>query len=370
MEKEVTGFGVTEREFHILRDLYTYRAMTTTQIKKKYFPDTKQAVNYVLNKLRKRKMIKSNIFSGSRGRGKKGLSYHRITETGLECLIRYGMPVEGQIQNLYVKPSHLHYLLLANEVMAELTKAGWQVWDSRKTKKEFNMDQRMNIHGLLINPKGKQYGYYVMENNVLPQTLGKVIAEIRDNNDFIKNFIIFTRGKGSYDRFIDYALNPPDKREGKRIIQQKPLYTGSDLKLISLKMGLGLYSKYPTRDKWIQALAEHIGFHVISDISESGDNGIGDTGRNGTVKQPTRQSFPTIIRHNGEEKYFVDLTDTDLTLVSKINNYNEHSFKLENNRKVLVTTFNDKQKEVLNLYNQNIELLQFKAEDYFNELLT
>src|SRR5690606_22659852 len=116
------------------------------------------------------------------------------------------------------------------------------------------------------------------------------------------------------------------------------------------------------------ALAQHIGFQVISEISDSGDNGIEGTGRDGTVKQHSRQSFPTIIQHNGEEKYFVDLTDTDLTLVSKLNSYNEHNFRMENKRRVLITIYNDVQEQFLDSSNRNLEIARLKGND-FNLLL-
>jgi Replication-relaxation len=368
MEKAAYDMGVTEREFHILSDLYNYRALTTDQIRRKYFSDSKYAVDYVLKKLRQRKMIRSNTLRGSRDK-RKGYSYHRITEQGMECLARRGMMINDHAGNLYVKPNYLPYVLLANDVMVDLTKAGWEVWDSRKVKREYNLDKGKQIHGLLIAPNGKKYGYYTMAKGIMINNLAKIITEIRDTHEYIGNFIVFSKGKGSHDQFIKYATDPPAKREGGKMIAQKPLYIGYDLKVLPMKLGIGILSKYPTREKWIRALARHIGFEVISDISESADNGIEGTGRNGTVRQHSRQSFPTIIRHKGEEKYFVDLTDTNLTLVSKINSYNQHDYILENKRKVIVTIFDEQQKEILNLDNPNIELLLLNANDY-NKLMS
>lgn len=363
MEKGAFDMEVTEREFRILSDLYNYRALTTNQIRRKYFVDTKYAVDYVLKKLRQRKMIRSNTLKGSRHK-RKGYSYHRITEVGMECLARNGMTVNDHAGNLYVKPNYLPYVLLANDVMVELSVAGWEVWDSRKVKREYNLDKSMQIHGLLIDPDGKRYGFYTMAQGIMINNLAKIVAEIRDTHQYIGNFIVFSKGKGSYEQFLDYATNPPYKREGSRMIAQKPLYTGYDLKVISLKLGLDLYRNYPTRNKWIMALAGHIGFKVISDVSESSDNEIGGTGRNGTVKLHSRQSFPTIIRHNGEEKYFVDLTDTNLTLVSKINSYSEHDYNLEGKKKILVTIYNHQQESVLDLNNPRIEMFRLSGSDY------
>ena len=71
---------------------------------------------------------------------------HRLTETGLECLARHDER-EASPQ-LYVRPNQMHYLTMANDVMVDLTLAGWEVWDSRKVKREYNLDKKMNISGL------------------------------------------------------------------------------------------------------------------------------------------------------------------------------------------------------------------------------
>ncbi|HEY4550917.1 MAG TPA: hypothetical protein VIG98_11670, partial [Bacillus sp. (in: firmicutes)] len=94
-----------------------------------------------------------SVYKGSRGKGKKGHTVHRLTETGLECLARHGMSVEVQSPQLYVRPNQMHYLTMANDVMVDLTLAGWEVWDSRKVKREYNLDKKMNISGLLSTSK-------------------------------------------------------------------------------------------------------------------------------------------------------------------------------------------------------------------------
>jgi DNA-binding PadR family transcriptional regulator len=307
-----------DRDLNILLDLYNFRALTTEQIKEKFFPTTKFYVNKVLHNLRKDGFISSNILKGSR-KNKKGISYHRLTENGLECLAVNGKSVNGQIQNLYVKPSQLHYILLANELMVDLSVSGWEVWDSRRLKKEYNLDIRMNILGLLIAPDGRKYGFYIMEDGILPKTIGKIQAEIRDNFNKVKDYIIFANGLGSYDSFISRAINPPTKFVDNKLLQQKPLSTGYELKIMPFDLGKKLCSTYTTKMSWLVKLSKHYGFEVLST----------------SIIYP-RQTFEIIIRYKGEEMYLADLVESDLTELHKINSYSENSYQWENCRKILI----------------------------------
>lgn len=324
--EEVTfdGLIVSEKELNVLRDLYHYRLLTTEQIKMKHFSDSKYYVDRALYRLRNRKIIMSSVYKGSRGKGKKGHTVHRLTETGLECLARHGMSVEVQSSELYVRPNQMHYLTMANDVMVDLTLAGWEVWDSRKVKREYNLDKKMNISGLLINPEGKRFGYYTLDSAVTIQTLGKIQAEIKDNYPRINNFIIFTKGQRSYEQFMEYSFNPPNKRVANRLIEQKPIYTGYDLKVVSSRTGRRLLQKYPSKSEWTHALANHLDFEVISET---------------LAENETRQSFPTVVKYKGEEMYFVDLLDSDITQIRHIQNYSNHDHQWEQ-RKLLVTSYN------------------------------
>jgi hypothetical protein len=86
MMEEVTfdGLIVSEKELNVLKDLYHYRLLTAEQIKTKHFSDSKYYVDRALYRLRNRKIITSSVYKGSRGKGKKGHTVHRLTETGLE----------------------------------------------------------------------------------------------------------------------------------------------------------------------------------------------------------------------------------------------------------------------------------------------
>lgn len=339
---------LSDKKINILKDLYHYRAMTTEQIKSKYFPNSKQYVNKVLHELRRDNFISSKTLSGSR-KNKKGLSYHYLTEPGLECLGRHHISVDGHVQNLYVKPSQLNYILLANELVVHLEKSGWEIWDSRRFKKQYNLDSRMNILGLLIAPDGRRYGFYVMEDGILSTTLGRIHAEIRDFYPKIKNYIIFSKGAASYNEFVNKALNPSPKRVGNKVVSQFPIITGYELKVLPFRVGKLFYKAFPTRKDWIATLLNYFGFEIISDRNERNNNGnIGVTRGSGASSITlARQTFDTIVRYKGEEMYFADLTESDLTLLQEINAYNENDYLRENNRKLLVITLSVFQQEWL-----------------------
>ena len=94
------------------------------------------------------------------------------------------------------------------------------MWNSRRVKKKYNLDDRMNILGVLISPKGEQYGFYVTEDGIYSNTLGKIQSEIKMNHSIINNYIVFARGQNAYNEFVKRAMD-----------EEKPLNTGHKLKI-------------------------------------------------------------------------------------------------------------------------------------------
>lgn len=309
-----------DREIAILNDLYDYRVMTTNQIKKRHFtPNQYRYADNVLWKMRKNKLIKSSTLKGSR-KGKKGFSYHRLTETGLEHLAKCGRSVEGQ-SSLYVKPRQVPYLLMLNDLVVELGDE-WEIWDSRRVKKEYNLDSRMNIQGLAISPDKKKYGLYVLDKNVTEQTIGKIHSEIKANAGIgINDFMIITKGGGSYHEFIKQAITPKKTKAnpfGKR------LYTGHAIKVYPYGLFILKAQMNRTESEWIRKLCAYYGFKIRSMEIPDGE----------------RQSFPVIVEYQGKEMYLVDITDSDLNKYYKVKEYNDspNSRRWENNRRVLAIT--------------------------------
>lgn len=281
---------LSDRENAILNDLYEYRVMTTEQIKKIHFDNKGYYVNKVLMNMRKRKLIKSSILKNSR-KGKKGFSYHRLTETGLEYLSRYDMSVEGQ-SSLYARPKQVAYLLMVSDLVAELTNTDWEIWDSRKVKKEYNLDKRMNIQGMAITPDKKKYGLYILAENSSVQTIGKIQSEIEANAILLHDYLIIGKGKNSFVEFTNKAVEPLTTNENAK---PTSLNTGYAIKVYPYTPFITKAKAFRTENEWIKKLCNYYGYKIKSmDFIEN------------------RQSFPIIIEHNGKEWYFVDLTDSDL----------------------------------------------------------
>ncbi len=291
---------VSDKELSIMQDLYNYRVMTTEQIRKRHFNNSGTYVNKVLWKMRNKGYVKSNILKNSR-KNKKGYAYHRLTETGVECLVKHDTSVEVQ-SNIYVKPKQVPYLLMTNDLVVDLTNTEWEIWDSRKVKEEYNLDQRMNIQGLLISPDKKRYGLYVMSNRSSLKTIGKIQSEIKANADLLlHDYIIVTQGLDSYKEFISRAVETVQNNGQKK----EPLLTGHAIKLYPYKPFITKASVYNSEIDWIKKLCKHYGYELKSTAIPEGE----------------RQSFPFIVEVQGKEYYLVDLTDSDLQKYNDIEVY-------------------------------------------------
>ncbi|RPF57033.1 replication-relaxation family protein [Aquisalibacillus elongatus] len=328
-----------KKRLSILEDLVRYRALTTTQIKQRYFGGKGYHINNVLLGLRKKGYIKSRILKGSR-EGKKGYSYHRITNKGIELLLDHGKELNViDVKDLYLRPTQLKYVLVANDIMMMLSNYGWKANDSRDVKQKYKIDRRSNILGELESPDGKQFGFYVFEHNSDMRTIARIQSELKSNLGKIKNYLFFTKGQQSFEKFLQYG-------------HKTNLATGNDLKLISLKMGVELLSKFPTEQSWVDKLAEIYGFKVLSmDIPDDEEH----------------QSFPILIEYKGETMYLADMSYSDLSLTRKLNTYLNSGYRWEK-RRVFVTYMMDKSIELIGEDARTItHEQQISIEDY-NEI--
>lgn len=308
---------LNERDISLLKDLYDYRMLTTSQIKKRYFADSKSYVDQKLHALRKSCLVSSFTLKGSRSReGKKGIVCHKITDRGISKLKELGMEADGPASRLKVSPASIPYVISANDMMIELTPAGWEFKDSRKTKKLFNLNFGDYIHGMLTDPGGKKYGMYILEEGTLPHNLGKIASEIRDAvHPGLANFLIFAKGPNSYLSFVERAINPKPGRSG---MSTPPLTVAGCLKVMPLRLGLGLYRHFPTEGEWNKAVITEMGARIVA------------------VNEPN-QPFDVMIEHGGEEKYLVSLFDTDIMMIDRLRRYHARENGM---RRVAVVTGN------------------------------
>lgn len=307
---------LSEKEKAILMDLLKYRVMTTEMIEKRYFPKKSNYINVLLHRMRKNGFIKSSILKKSR-KGRKGYAYHMITETGKECLIRHDLSVEGLGKTIYVHEYQVANLLLANEALLEYESMGWQVWDSRKVKTTYNLDYRSNIQGLLISPKGKEYGLYTLETRVTENVVGKIQQEISRNKEQIKNYMILAKGADSYKLFIEYGIKENEQNN------KKALTTLGELIIEPFNINFVKRKTFRDEKEWIYRVCKKLNIKIKS-----------------MEMKETRQSFPVIVEYAGEEMYLVDVTDSDLNKYRDIQLYNKSisNRSWEKGRRLLVIT--------------------------------
>src|SRR5699024_4228807 len=137
----------TSRDLNLLLDLYNYRVLTTSQIKRRYYPDSKTYVNKRLHLMRKSGYIATESYPRI---DRKGFAYHQITDTGISLLREYGYDCPMRSDSLRVTQQMLPYLFDANEIMIQLVPYGWRMKDSRQVKHDYNMNRGDYIHGSLI----------------------------------------------------------------------------------------------------------------------------------------------------------------------------------------------------------------------------
>jgi hypothetical protein len=145
-------------------------------------------------------------------------------------------------------------------------------------------------------------------------------------------------------------MNPPLKRVNNEYIKVPPLYTGYDLRVINSNIGRSLYMAHPKEKQWIDTLAAYFKFEILNERPLE-----------------SRKSFDVLIRYKGEEMYFVDLVDTDLTKIRAIQSYTEHRYNEENKRRILVTTFLKSQWDLIKNKEKYLERLIISKQD-FDEL--
>lgn len=294
----------------ILAGLYEYRALTTEQIGRMYgmsMPYTYKK----LHVLRKRKLLHSEPISGyltsQRSQGK----YHRISETGITCLRKQGMFVERQAYQLKIDKYHLPFVLMTNDLLVDLEPYGWTLSDSRDTKARFNLNRSDNIQGMLLHRHTMdEYGIYILSANTSPKNLQKTIREIGDY-DQINDFLIFTKGKESFESIAKGLLD----EDGGSVVGKR-----RRIKIFPHSFGKNYLQHYDNEDKILGFVVSEMGVAFKEKLTGSSIRHDG---------------LDTVVWHEGEEKYFVNLLDTDLKKIFNLLRYRKEKYA-EDGRKLLV----------------------------------
>ena len=318
---------VQKIDLDILYGLYQYRALSIRQIKRKY--NMSQRYTY------KKMQILYNTGWVHKGwitgytknqRKKRQGAYYRISETGIACLRKQGYPVERKAYDLRVSENFLPYLLSTNDLIIDLKPFNWTYQDSREVKRKYNLNRGDSLQGILKN-NGKEYVIYMLMEKTTKITLKKIANEIESYSDhqLTKNYIIFVRGQKSYNQVTDYIGNHIGAITTSRKIKVMPMYFA--------KMYLRQFHKE-------QVLINYLKGHGVYDI----------TNKVNSRHNKTHKGLTTIVQHDGESKYLVNLLDSDLIKIQDIHSYRKEQYRLDGKRILIVTTNG--------LINQQQEMLQ------------
>ncbi len=305
----------------ILTGLYEYRALTTEQIARKFGI----SMPYTYKKLymmRKKKLLHSEPISGYLNKQRSQGKYHRISETGISCLKKQGMFVERQAYQLKIDKYHLPYVLMTNDLLVDLEPHGWELSDSRDTKARFRLNRSDNIQGMLLNTHTRnEYGIYILNANMGPKNLQKTIREVGDY-DQINDFLLFTSGSQTFETIVKALLEGDD---GKVVAKRH------SIKVLPHVFGRKYLSHFDDEDKVLRFAVSELGVSFKE-----------------RLKGPSicHDGLDTIVWHEGEEKYFVNLLDTDLKKIHHMLRYRKESYR-EDGRKLLVLTHVDLHSKLL-----------------------
>lgn len=313
---------IQQLDLSILWGLYNLRAMSTHQVRRRY----NLSPSYVYKKLeilRNTGWIKTEPINGFTRKQRRQGSYHRISETGIACLKGRGYTVERSADDLRTNKRHLPYLLHANDIFIDLEPFGWTMQDSRAVKRKYHMNRGNNLQGILKSPNGNEFIFYVLMESTTEKTLARIASEIASNSKIDRmrteiptsNYIIFVKGQKAYQQVVSYFYS------NKEIIT-----TTQQLKVMPTTFAKMYLSKFYDQQKLFDFLLGE----EIYDITERALPGL----------KKSHKGLSTIVRHNGEEKYLVNLLDSDLIKIFDMHAYRKEKYLMDG-RKILTLTTNN-----------------------------
>lgn len=301
------------RDIEILTGLYEHRALSTEQIMRRY-EMTKWYTYKKLTLLRNSRLISTHPIRGYLANQKRQGNYHRISETGITCLRKQGVVVERSADQLRVNIRHLPFLLSSNDIMIDLEKYQWAMKDSRQVKVAYGLNRGANVQGMLTSPREVGYLFYMFMHGISKMNLNKTAKEIKESN--YPNYMVFAKSQNSFTTIVN-VFSADD---------------GLIVKCESLKIFPFVFAKYYLRlfedENNVMKFLED---YEIYDLSFKTSSVSG-------MKQ--HDGLKRVVRHNGEEKYLVNLLDTDLVKVYNIKQYRKEMYELDGRKVLVVTTSN------------------------------
>lgn len=309
----------------ILLGLYYFRIMSTGQIRQKHSL-TKAYTYKKLQILRNTGWIKTHPIHGYTNKQKRQGSYHRISETGVACLKKQGYPVEQKADDIKVTKLNVPSVLHIYDLFFPLEKLGWKMINSREVKKDFGLDRRDSMQGIFINPKGEKNIVYILMEKSLKMTIAKMDEQIKKHSKIdqdkiekgiserpTSNYYIFVRSPETFVNLINY-LNQ----------HQSAVETTSKMSIMSTVFAKHYLRLFYDEQEVLEYLKS---VYNIEDVTSLIYPQL-DIKHDGLDK---------IVKHNGEEKYLVNLMDSDFVKINDILSYKKDNYA-KDGRKILVVT--------------------------------
>lgn len=299
------------RDLLILHSFYKHRALTIEQVQRLH--DMKGW--YIYKKLAALKnkgyLTKGNVYGYQVGKKQQG-AYYKITDKGITFLKVNGFDdVTLTASSLKIGREYLPHLLSFNDLMITLTEYGWNYKDSRSTKATYNINRGSLLHGMFISPSGKEYGVYITTTGITNMTLKKISTELMEQAFVLDNYLFFTKETNAYFKLTE------------ELQKKEAIARASSLKVFSHLFGKYYLCDYPSDTLLFERL---------------------QTVFKGTLSFKTHfkktyrhDGLDFVVDHNGEEKYIVNLIDTDLVKVDNIRRYTVDQYMLDKRRVLVVT---------------------------------
>lgn len=310
-------------DINILLGLYYFRVMSTQQIQERYNL-TKSYVYRKIGILRNTGWLMTLPISGYTTKQHRQGAYHRISETGITCLRKQGYPVERKAEELRINKLHLPSLLHIYDLFFSLEKSGWKMTDSRDVKNKYGLDRKDSIQGIFTNPNGEESIVYILRENTLKMTIAKMDGQIKKHSKIDES----KRDRGIYERpTANYYIFVKGQQTYLDVLRYLSENTGAVLTAQKMAIMPTTFAKHYLRlfydeQEVLTYLQTKFSIEdVTTDVYPTLD-----------IKH---DGLRTIVKHEGEEKYLVNLMDSDFLKINDILSYKADYYQADG-RKLLV----------------------------------
>lgn len=326
-----------ERTFNIMKDLYELQALTTEQLSRR-FNYSIRYMGRLIRRLRADNLIISEKVKGYRKKNRQQGNYHRITTKGIRLLNQADFSTSRSADQLRVSDYHLAYVLSANDLVIDLEPFGWKFMNSRDTKRKKELNRGDNIHGTLFSPEGKEYGFYIFIGEVTPKNMAKIKKEVSRNGQTFSNIIIFAKTPSIFKKVIDEFYNSTD------------IVSYFAFRIFPYEFAKNYLITLDYEDNLMD-------FIRIFDIDYFPEAKIDNA----------PMGLDAVVMHEGEEKYFVNMLDNDLTKLHPIINYRKERYELDGRRVLVVTNMDDIYRDILkDIHHVDfVDITRTELTDYF-----